>query len=107
MATRASGLCKGILLIDLGALMTLFACAVPRGSGWWQVTWFLAARAHCRRWTAADFSAGQTNQCFEHCLDFLAFRFSHFLNMRFELSFALWAAVGQKTRLVVCRCASL
>ena len=107
MATGASGLCKGMILIVLGALMTLFACAVPRGSGWWQVTWFLAARAHCRRWTAADFSAGQANQCFEHCLELLAFQFLAFLKMLIELSFASWAVLGQKTRLVVCRCASL
>ena len=100
MTTGASGLRTGILLIGLGAPMTLFACAEPRGSGWWQVTWFLAARAHCRRWTAARFSAGQANQCFVHCLELLAFRFLHFLKMRFECSFALWAAVGQKTRLV-------
>ena len=35
VSTRVSGLCTGMLLIGLCALMTLFACAEPRGSGWW------------------------------------------------------------------------
>ena len=64
----------------------------------------LGCASSLQRLAVAHFSAGQANQCFQHCSQLLAFHFADLLKMCFALSCALWAALGQKSRLLWCRC---